>query len=705
MAMGKFSLFEGIWRISNGEFSCTGFWVVAGIVSSLSFPAASSESNSPLRLFKLEPGHALAKRAASLFTIGRTVVSIGIDLRNQPSFTVTLAGEDVVAVRTSFVRRPDASYEWIGHIQGDPASYVLLVYREGKVVGRLERRRRLFLLKHLDKEMHALEEVDMPALRSSMPPESDDVVEAKGMEGTAEAEMKVLAKRSDQAQASSEAAAPVIDVLVLYDQAVVAHRPDIDAFIRSIVAEANNVYVRSGISLTLRLARAEKFEAGFDMPSKETFDRLRDNAQVSALRKKHAADLVSVLTANPAPAAWGLGSLNSHLSLVYWLGAETYQAFTHELGHSMGADHNREEIKNPQGYNFGFLSASPKFATVMAYQGSCDCDYIKNFSNPSVYYNGGPTGIADFADNARAIRENAPDVAGWMTDSNAIQVAKTGQGRIRSDIGGIDCGQACSKNFHRSEVRNVNLTAIPDAGWKLGQWSGDCSGNGSCAVVMDDDRRVSATFVIEPGTLTASLFDVAANRVIAPVESEAGFRTDTLPKQFTIQANASSAAVNSVKFELSGAQFRIFTTSTRPFTLFGSPNGQPLAWTPTPLGRFNLTLTQYEGADGAGNVLNRKSLTLDFNPPAAGTFEPGLAPFAGLRMTPQGFEFRLDRATPLEVALWAPDGRVSIIKRGKYSSGLHAFAWLDNPGLQKGIRLLRVTRSGRTLYQKLILIP
>jgi hypothetical protein len=71
--------------------------------------------------------------------------------------------------------------------------------------------------------------------------------------------------------------------------------------------------------------------------------------------------------------------------------------------------------------------------------------------------------------------------------------AGTGQGLVVSNPAGIDCGTSCSRGFASGTA--VTLTAAPASGSAFAGWSGACTGSGSCAVTMDGNRDVTATFV------------------------------------------------------------------------------------------------------------------------------------------------------------------------------------------------------------------
>lgn len=72
----------------------------------------------------------------------------------------------------------------------------------------------------------------------------------------------------------------------------------------------------------------------------------------------------------------------------------------------------------------------------------------------------------------------------------------TGTGTVTSSIAGISCGFVCSADFESDS--SVSLSATPDAGSSFAGWGGDCSGLGSCDLVMSDNRSVTATFSATP---------------------------------------------------------------------------------------------------------------------------------------------------------------------------------------------------------------
>jgi hypothetical protein len=75
----------------------------------------------------------------------------------------------------------------------------------------------------------------------------------------------------------------------------------------------------------------------------------------------------------------------------------------------------------------------------------------------------------------------------------ALNVSRSGQGRVMSQPGGINCGSDCSESYPSGT--RITLSADPSDGWKFTGWSGSgCSGTAACTVTLSAARSVSANF-------------------------------------------------------------------------------------------------------------------------------------------------------------------------------------------------------------------
>jgi hypothetical protein len=75
-----------------------------------------------------------------------------------------------------------------------------------------------------------------------------------------------------------------------------------------------------------------------------------------------------------------------------------------------------------------------------------------------------------------------------------LSVGRTGSGggRLVSDPAGIDCGMTCEATF--APGASVTLTATPEGTATFVEWSGDCTGTGTCSLTMDASKSVTAKF-------------------------------------------------------------------------------------------------------------------------------------------------------------------------------------------------------------------
>jgi hypothetical protein len=76
----------------------------------------------------------------------------------------------------------------------------------------------------------------------------------------------------------------------------------------------------------------------------------------------------------------------------------------------------------------------------------------------------------------------------------------TGTGTVTSSPAGISCGATCSASFAHNSV--VTLSQSASAGSEFKEWTGACSGSGTCEVTMSAAKSVDAKFDLIPRTLT-----------------------------------------------------------------------------------------------------------------------------------------------------------------------------------------------------------
>lgn len=221
-----------------------------------------------------------------------------------------------------------------------------------------------------------------------------------------------------------------IDVLVVYTARAAAEMAgrgrDMGQAIAHAAAQADTAFHNSGIDLHVNIVHYQQVGYVEDMRWPITdLSNLRgaDGAEIRALRERYKADQVTVIR-HPNRGynvAVNLKTIDPEKMRDWYEYAysvirsdcidESYRCFVHELGHNLGAGHNRDEGDGPglfedsYGYHFPekITAQTPcVFGTMQDYECADDLR-IPYFSNPRVLYQGHPTGVAGRADNARAI--------------------------------------------------------------------------------------------------------------------------------------------------------------------------------------------------------------------------------------------------------------------------------------------------------------
>jgi len=245
-----------------------------------------------------------------------------------------------------------------------------------------------------------------------------------------------------------------LDMLIVYTpQAEIdAGGPaGLDALIQQSIDNTNQAFINSGFAdLSVREVHRELL-TGF-VPSGATTDdaiadrdRLRLNPQIIAARNVHHADITTVLLRDVGPSAnrelafCGVAYLQSPTCggvgdvaqcgvgvdfedfAINWVSVECAtlpgrNAFPHELGHLMGAEHQPGPLsQDPADASFvwsfaHFDLSAPQFATMMWIppDGGPGLFQRLNYSNPDILIDSQPSGIEDQRDNLRTFELLTP---------------------------------------------------------------------------------------------------------------------------------------------------------------------------------------------------------------------------------------------------------------------------------------------------------
>lgn len=246
---------------------------------------------------------------------------------------------------------------------------------------------------------------------------------------------------------------PVIRVLFLYTPAAMAMMGG-NSQVAAMIAEANRYisegnesFANSNINAQLQLAYVgptiydESLHSWNDAlvhfytPNDGYMD------EVHALRAKYQAD-ICVLMVDKQVGLCGqattiLANEDSAFCIIWpnYLSCGSRYSAIHELGHLIGCRHNlsKDPTNMPYQYGHGYMYCDEVYdyptswCTIMTYENSCERNArrILNWSNPSIYNNGCPTGTSTYENNARVWNERAGTVAAFEVMSNNISYTST----------------------------------------------------------------------------------------------------------------------------------------------------------------------------------------------------------------------------------------------------------------------------------------
>src|SRR5262245_22795324 len=369
---------------------------------------------------------------------------------------VKLSNEKLLTITRTSVDIKPSMCVWRGTVDGTDAPATIMWWPGGKMSGTVQHEGRIYSIRHIGGEMHAVvemgedrmpdEHAPMPArMRGNDPNLRDDPLIQQGdasMLRPSTPAPRAPALQAKRQQTKMAAVNPgkaqpartrtphgrdiVIDVLVAYTKKTASNYSDVKRELVDLaIEEGNESFRMSNLgNIKLRLVHAYQTDYEEDKDG-EHFDhlyRMVDKGdgymeEVHGLRDKYRADVV-VLIVDDASGC-GLATrvyadASDAFAVVHHECAASSYSLAHEIGHLIGARHDTSIDKNmtPFPYGHGFVNGS-KWRDIMSYKASCGgCPRLPVWSSPTVLIKGEPAGTADL-DNARVISEQAARVAAF----------------------------------------------------------------------------------------------------------------------------------------------------------------------------------------------------------------------------------------------------------------------------------------------------
>ncbi len=481
-------------------------------------------------------------------------VEIDTNLLKGGALTLNLFdGVVVVAKRDREERQTKDGIVWVGHIIGDPKSFVSLASSGSTVSGTIISDAHMYEIAPSKGKLSVLGELDPEKMEPKNA--TTDAATPKDASLTTD-----LGTSATSPVAAGATAGNVIDLMVVYTSQARTNSggiSGIESKILNAVASANQAYVNSQVDMQLNLVHMEEVNYTETGDMTVALDRLSNTSDgymdnVAALRNQYSADQVALVDAdyNYCGYGWIMTSLNTSFSPYAYsvvhddsryscLGNQT---LTHELGHNQGSVHDISNASSPgiYPYSYGYRVCG-SFRTIMSY--SCTAETrIPYFSNPNLSYNGQAIGIANQADVSQSLRNAAPVVATFMSPVSATVPAAPSNLNVQADSPSqitVKWSDNSSNESGFTLQRSLNGST----------WSTIATLGGNATSYIDSSLSAATTYYYQVSAYnsvgTSAFSNIASTMTQALV-------ADTLAPIVAISQPSDAAVVSGVKVNIAG---------------------------------------------------------------------------------------------------------------------------------------------------------
>ncbi|MBC3767166.1 zinc-dependent metalloprotease family protein [Neptunicella marina] len=352
------------------------------------------------------------------------------------SLTIELADQLLQVTRDKYFKNSKGQWIWLGHIATKPHSYVGIVVGES-LSATVSFDDKLYQLTQDSNEHYVLSDnsrftqldIDSAPQNVAQKAARDTVLSTKVNQ------LEITPSQVDIGFTDQQ----IIRLLVYYPSDALIDRPNVTDLIELDVARANQVFENNNLALRLEVTAMLALDiADTDNILSKMQSRTGPFTHMERVREKYQADLVhfyspDIITIGGSRAYCGYanyaafpgGSASSQSGVgVTSLQCAGGLTFAHEIGHNLGARHDRFEQNggDPTYANYGYVNLDAGVRTVMSYNDACSdagvsCQQIDYFSTPDLQPEGNIIGIAqhtaDSADNSSMLALSANTLANF----------------------------------------------------------------------------------------------------------------------------------------------------------------------------------------------------------------------------------------------------------------------------------------------------